>query len=260
MNQSENIGALAKALCKVQGGLQAVGKGNKVNAGAMKYSYANLPDVMEGCRDLLSKNGLALMQTFAPAEGNYVTVITTLMHESGEWKDSWLTLPVPQGTAQAFGSAITYARRYGLMAAVGIVTDEDDDGEKASVIPAYSQQRPTQPKAPAPTRADGSRMNTSDQLEAQLLPARKRVFALLSECYPSCVGDTDDAKAKRKGIASGILGRPIGSFIHLNLTDLQAISRALDEQLQGMAEDGIQPPSLMNVPATAGTGPGFGDD
>lgn len=258
MNQSDSIGNLAKALCIVQGALQAVTKDNKVNAGSMKYSYASLPDVMAGCRELLSKNGIAVMQTFAPAEGNHVTLITLLMHESGEWRDSWLTLPVPQGTAQAFGSAITYARRYGLMAAVGIVTDDDDDGEKASIIPAYSQQRPPQPKAPAPVRADGSRMGTSDQMEAQLVPARKRVFALLNECYPSCVGDSEDAKAKRKGVASGILGRPVSSFTHLTVTDLQTIARVLDEQLEGMSHAGINPGSayapdadgkLLDVPA-----------
>lgn len=135
MNQSESIANLAKALCAVQRDLKPVSKDSRVNAGQMKYTYADFPAVMEGCRDLLTANGIAVMQTFGPAEEKSVTLITCLMHESGEWRDSWLTLPVPQGTAQAFGSAITYARRYGLMAAVGIVTDDDDDGAHASVVP-----------------------------------------------------------------------------------------------------------------------------
>lgn len=238
MNQSDTIGELAKALCAVQGALSAVTKENKVSAGSMKYSYAGLPDVMAGCRKQLHENGLAVMQTFAPAEGNHVTVITTLMHSSGEWKDSWLTLPVPTGTAQAFGSAITYARRYGLSAAIGIVTDDDDDGEKASVLPAYARDNPPPPRQAAPKRPDGNRMSGADQLEAQLVPARKRVFALLGECYPKAKGDDDMAKTMRREIASGILGRQISSFTHLTVADLQRVAGALEDQLRAPAPDG----------------------
>jgi hypothetical protein len=59
-----------------------------------------------------------------------VTITTRLAH-AGQWIESDLTLPVPKKTAQAFGSAITYGRRYGLMAALGIPAD-DDDGNAAS--------------------------------------------------------------------------------------------------------------------------------
>ena len=59
-------------------------------------------------------------------------VETVLAHESGEWISGELLLPLTKADAQGVGSAITYGRRYGLAAIVGIVADEDDDGNAAS--------------------------------------------------------------------------------------------------------------------------------
>ena len=80
---------------------------------------------------------LAVVQT-PTAEGSKVTVTTLLMHSSGEWLASDLTVTADKGTAQGIGSAITYARRYGLSSVVGVapgddIADEgDDDGNAAS--------------------------------------------------------------------------------------------------------------------------------
>ena len=59
----------------------------------------------------------------------YVT--TMLLHESGQWIKSKLKMPVEKATAQSIGSTITYGRRYGLSAMVGI-SQYDDDGNAAS--------------------------------------------------------------------------------------------------------------------------------
>ena len=63
---------------------------------------------------------------------NTVIVETILAHESGEWIQSDLCLPLAKHDPQGVGSAVTYGRRYGLAAIVGIVADIDDDGNAAS--------------------------------------------------------------------------------------------------------------------------------
>lgn len=99
--------------------------------GSYSYQYADLPDVLGVVRPILNANGLAVAQVLGgDAEG--ITVTTRIYHKSGHFEEFGpLTLP-SGGTAQAAGSAVTYARRYGLAAALGIAPDEDDDGVSAS--------------------------------------------------------------------------------------------------------------------------------
>lgn len=92
--------------------------------------YATLADVWDACREPLTRNKLSIVQLPHRTE-NGVSVTTILMHASGQYIES--SLEVPAGnTAQSFGSAITYARRYTLASIVGIAPDEDDDGANAS--------------------------------------------------------------------------------------------------------------------------------
>jgi hypothetical protein len=63
---------------------------------------------------------------------NTVIVETILTHTSGQWIQSELALPLLKADPQGVGSAITYGRRYGLAAIIGIVADVDDDGNAAS--------------------------------------------------------------------------------------------------------------------------------
>lgn len=129
MRHSESIANLAAALAKAQGAIEPVAK-SKVNP-HFRSSYAPLEEIAEAVREPLRDNGLAVIQTFGQVEGG-VVVITTLLHESGEWYSGELVLPVEKGTAQGVGSAITYGRRYGLAAFLKVVSDEDDDGNAAS--------------------------------------------------------------------------------------------------------------------------------
>lgn len=129
MNKSENIGELTKALVQVQAKLQPAVKDAKNPF--FKSNYADINAVWASCRDLLTQNGLAVIQTTSPVE-NAVIVETILAHTSGEWIGGELLLPLTKADAQGVGSAITYGRRYGLAAIVGIVADEDDDGNAAA--------------------------------------------------------------------------------------------------------------------------------
>lgn len=128
MIQSEAINELAGALSKAQGEMQAAIK-DKVNP-FYKSSYADLGSVWDAARPVLSKHGLCVMQTTElTAEGARIVMVTTLAHTSGQWVKSFLPLNPSKNDSQGIGSAITYLRRYSLSAIVGVVCDDDDDGE-----------------------------------------------------------------------------------------------------------------------------------
>jgi hypothetical protein len=127
--QSEHINELALALSKVQGELTPAIKDSKNPF--FKSTYADLSSVWNSCKDSLSKNGLAIIQTMDFKEGQNV-LVTTLAHASGQWMRSCLPILNEKNNAQGFGSAITYMRRYALSAIVGVTCDEDDDGNEAS--------------------------------------------------------------------------------------------------------------------------------
>ena len=131
MNKSESIAGLAAALAKAQGAMKGALK-DSANP-FFKSRYADLASVVEAIRAAFSANGLSYIQTLEPSDKDEVRVETTLLHSSGEWISCGvLSLPVSKIDAQGYGSALTYARRYSLSAAVG-VAPEDDDGNAASL-------------------------------------------------------------------------------------------------------------------------------
>lgn len=96
-----------------------------------KSKYADLAACVEAVIDGLNSNGIALIQKQHPHDGG-VAVETIFVHESGETLSAGvLTVPAAKQDPQGYGSALTYARRYSLMAACGIAP-EDDDGNAAS--------------------------------------------------------------------------------------------------------------------------------
>ena len=129
MNQSEVINELAGALSKAQGEMQAAIK-DKVNT-FLKSSYADLGSVWDAARPVLSKYGLCVLQTTELATDGKIIMVTTLAHTSGQWMKSFLPLNPSKNDSQGIGAAITYLRRYSLSAIVGVVCDDDDDGETA---------------------------------------------------------------------------------------------------------------------------------
>lgn len=100
-----------------------------------KSKYADLAACVEAVIDALNNNGIALIQKCHESEYG-VTVETVFIHESGEFLEAGkLHVPASKQDPQGYGSALTYARRYSLMAACGIAP-EDDDGNAASKTPA----------------------------------------------------------------------------------------------------------------------------
>lgn len=143
MNKSENIASLAKSLADVQASL-APAKKDSTNP-FFNSTYADLSAVWESCRELLAKNGLSVIQGNSLGANNTVIVETILAHESGQWIQSELCMPLAKNDPQGVGSAITYGRRYGLAAIVGIVADDDDDGNAASAKNGNGNVRPVMP-------------------------------------------------------------------------------------------------------------------
>lgn len=94
-------------------------------------AYATLDSVIDAVKESLTKAELAVIQ--APTDiDSKPYVITRLQHKSGEFIEIKTPLFMGQQTMQAFGSAITYAKRYALTSLLNISTDGDDDGNAAS--------------------------------------------------------------------------------------------------------------------------------
>lgn len=130
MQSSELIDKIAPALVKAQGELKHALK-DSTNP-HFKSKYADLGSVWAAVKPALMKHELAALQDCGALE-NHVSVGTRIIHSSGQWLAfDPVIIPLSKKDAQGVGSALTYARRYSLSAALGVVADEDDDGNAAS--------------------------------------------------------------------------------------------------------------------------------
>lgn len=151
-------GKIAEALAKAQGELGPVKKNKTVTVttkSGSKYTfdYATLDGIIEHVRPALTKHGLWFVQTMRRikgTEGYYepgVELVTTLIHSSGEKMESVVFVP-DGGSAQDFGSALTYKKRYALGSILGIASEEDDDANMADGN-SIDKAETRQPKAKA---------------------------------------------------------------------------------------------------------------
>jgi hypothetical protein len=101
---------------------------------AFKSGYASLASVMETVRPILHRHGFAVLQEVGEADAR-LTVTTTLLHSSGE-SVAHRCAHKSSDNIQQVGSAISYLRRYAIMAMLGVVGEVDDDGEAAEAKPA----------------------------------------------------------------------------------------------------------------------------
>lgn len=136
---------IATALLKVQQSLDPIHKGKK----GYGYTYADLPAVLNAVVDVLNQNGVVVVQSPDKTEKNAACIVTRLIHaDSGEEITSVIEVPFDadnkqkMSVAQAYGSAITYAKRYALVSMLGVAT-EDDDGASAG-----TKDKPQAPQPP----------------------------------------------------------------------------------------------------------------
>jgi hypothetical protein len=129
MNSSDSIKELATALAIVQGQLTFAKKDSKNPF--FKSNYADLESVWDACRDLLSSNGLAIMQFPGQYIDGSMELTTIITHKSGEFISQTMSFPVVKPDPQGSMATLTYMRRGALAAVVGVV-QADDDGNSAS--------------------------------------------------------------------------------------------------------------------------------
>lgn len=132
---SETLSEISKALVEFQSKLTPVIKDS--DNPFYKSKYASLETIWQAIRGPLAECGLSIVQPIS-CDGDKVTLDTILLHTSGEWISGSMPLIPVKCDPQGWGSVITYARRYALSAMIGVVSDEDDDGNgnNASVVPS----------------------------------------------------------------------------------------------------------------------------
>ncbi len=136
--------ALNAALAKAQGAMESAKK-DTANP-FFNTKYADLAGIIEACRKPLSDNGLSIVQIACNDEKG-VTILTRLLHSSGESISSPCWVPVVKKDPQGYGSAMTYARRFGLQALVGVAAEVDDDANSHVDPNAKTAKDYTKPKA-----------------------------------------------------------------------------------------------------------------
>jgi hypothetical protein len=173
---SEQIDQLASALATAQGQIQNPKKNKKVrvttkSGRGYEFSYADLTAVFEAVKGPLSSNGLSFVQAMVTAEDGKFRLVTRLMHTSGQWLESMTPLFVEEGSSQAFGSALTFMKRYALCALLAVAADDDDDanaadGNVVSDTREYGAARKPKPPAPSPMGAEAAPQAAPSGLES----------------------------------------------------------------------------------------------
>nr|DAS03366.1 MAG TPA: ERF superfamily protein [Caudoviricetes sp.] len=131
LNKSESIENLSKAMSEFQKNLKQPLK--DANNPFFKSKYVPLENVVEAITEAAGPLGISFMQFASGDDSGNIEVGTIILHQSGEYIEFPSVRMKPEKqTPQAYGSAITYAKRYALSAVFGITSDKDDDGNEAS--------------------------------------------------------------------------------------------------------------------------------
>jgi hypothetical protein len=135
MRTSEQTDQLNTALAKAQGQFPAIPRDRQVrvkmkSGDTYTFKYAPLDTILEKVRPALALNQLCLIQGMSEDQN---AVVTRLGHSSGQWIEHAIRLPRIEGVSiQDLGGLITYCKRYGAEAALGVVATDDDDANGAS--------------------------------------------------------------------------------------------------------------------------------
>jgi hypothetical protein len=262
---------LNKALSQLQGELPKVTKAqegkvegeSKASGKAFSYTYkyADLADVTAAVGPLLAKHGLSFFAapTIDPASRGHMILAWSLLHESGEERcGEWPLGPVNQ-KPQTLGSMVTYARRYCLGAATGIVAEEDDDGQRAQRDHGSRQSAGDifEQSTPAPPRQNGNQQRGQVSRQEQPKPAAGAdpgevdidAQAYADEAHQALVaGDIEGIheRARQAGKVTALVRNPVGGgvgklavYLDWRRKQLKETSEALDELNAAVDETGF---------------------
>lgn len=203
MNETPELGELFTALAKAQSKME-VAASNSTNP-FFKSKYADLKSIVSSSRPFLSAEGLSVIQRVLTGEDGRLLLKTRLCHASGQWMESNMPILPPKPDIQTLGSYITYLRRYSYASIAGVVvSDEDDDGEKAA-----SASRAGTPDAPiAPTVISKAQLELLSQeldgdgeLLTNILKGYEitKLSDLPSKEYTRCINRLREVKRAKEG-------------------------------------------------------------
>jgi len=130
-------------------------KDRTANAGPYSYKYADLATVIDHVRPIMAKHDLAVTQNVTVEDGQ-LQIWTYIHHTSGEVLTYGPVIGRTGGDWQTFGSAVTYARRYALGAALGIAPEDDDDAAEVTSVPRVME------RAEKPAKVERSKSKADD--------------------------------------------------------------------------------------------------
>jgi hypothetical protein len=219
IEKSEQINELALALSKFQSEVQGVKKDG--DNPFFHSKYATLEGIITTVRSPLAKHGLAFAQ-FPCGENGLTTLV---LHTSGQYIAATFTMKPKDATPQGVGSAITYARRYALSAALGIATEEDDDGNAASSPRRETMKPYTVPRTRLSDDEDETGAAHAKQPEPKEIDKslKIKIAALLKDGYGyTMLGKKKEAVEKK-----------VKDLTQLDLTDgnYEAIVEALERDI-----------------------------
>lgn len=171
MNTSPTVGKLAAALADAHKAMPPITK-DSANP-HFKSRYLSLDGLLGAVRGPLLANGILLIQSTSDSDDAGLGVVTRLQHTSGEFIEGVVRMPLEKPTPQAAGSAITYGRRYGLEAILGLTGSEDDDGNTATVHQALQPARNTAGVLTSPDTLGGKHVTHTSGTTTETPPCPK---------------------------------------------------------------------------------------
>lgn len=213
-----DLDKLSAALVTFQGKVGPVAKTKTAkvqmkSGGSYTYDYADLADVIASTKEARAAAELAVVQMPVNSDRG-ITIITTILHSSGQWMRSSLTMFTGDSSPQAIGSLITYGRRYSYSAALGICTEADDDGNAAQGDPnkkwVAGPKGAAEGKAPAPNGNQGAPSATTPS-PSRAVPAN-RIPHDGTFANPKQVQLIHVLKAKVGGLSDDLYRRQLAAF------------------------------------------------
>jgi hypothetical protein len=183
MKVTEECKELFEAISAAQGEFTTVEK-NAANP-HFKSKFAPLDSIIEMIRPILPKHGLSVTQHCdIPESGAGIIVETVIAHKSGQYISSRLFMPVAKQDPQGYGSSLTYGKRYALSAVLGIVSDEDVDGNQGDGKGAGKQQQGNKP---------AQQQKQQGKPAVEVSEAQKKLYDALAETYHGNLEEMADA-------------------------------------------------------------------
>ena len=181
MRESADIAKIAPALVRAQAAMESPPRNRSVQvrtqAGSYTFRYATLDKITDMTRRALAENGLCVLQPIVNTERG-AALVTRLLHESGQWMECEIALPALGNSPQAFGSIVTYVRRYAISALLNISADEDDDANRAAGnhyadVPARAEGKREQARLTPPQRDHAGAAPKGDPEASARVPANR---------------------------------------------------------------------------------------